>query len=89
MTEVEARQPRTKGELLRLGGLQCVGGGTANDRGRGAVARDQGPTFVAQGPAVGGLGDAGCPWLTRCSQRPRGNSCSSEGSTGEVQVSGS
>ena len=88
-TEVEAWRPRTNGQLVRLGGLQCVGGGTANDRGRGAVARDQGPTFVAQGPAVGGLGDAGCPWPRRCGQRPRGNSCSSEASTGEVQVSGS
>ena len=88
-TEVEARRPRTNGQLLRLGGLQCVGGGTANDRGRGAVARDQGPTSVAQGPAVGGLGDAGCPWSRRCGQRPRGNSCSSEASKGEVQVSGS
>ena len=74
---------------MRLGGLPCVGGGTANDRGRGAVARDQGPTYVAQGATVGGLGDAGCPSLRRCGQRPRGNSCSSEASIGEVQVSGS
>ena len=88
-TEVEARRPRTNGQLLRLGGLQCVGGGTANDRGRGAVAKDQGPTSVPQGQAVGGLGDAGCPWLRRYGQRPRGNSSSSEASTGEVQVSGS
>ena len=64
-TEVEARQPRTNGQLLRLGGLQCVGGGTANDGGRGVVAKDQGPTSVAQGQAVGGLRDAGCPWLRR------------------------
>ena len=52
------------------------------------LARDQGPTSVAQGPAVGGLGDAGCPWLRRCGQRPRGNSCSSKASTREVHVSG-
>ena len=65
-TEVEARRPKTNGQLLRLGGLQCVGWETANDRSRGAVARDQGPTYVAQGRAVGGLGDEGCPWSRRC-----------------------
>ena len=88
-TEVEARRPRTESELLRLGGLQCGGWGMANDRGRGGVARDQGPTSVAQGPAVGGLGDEGCPWSRRCRQRPRGNSCCSKASKGEVKVSGS
>ena len=88
-TEVEARRPGTKGELMRLGGLQSVGWGMANDRERGALARDQGPTSVAQGPAIGGLGDEGCPWSRRCGQRPRGNSCSSEESRGEVKVSGS
>ena len=38
MTEVEARRPGTKGELLRLGGLQWLWWGMDDDRGRGAVA---------------------------------------------------
>ena len=42
MTEVEARRPGTKGELLRLGGLQWLGWGMDDDRGRGAAARAQG-----------------------------------------------
>ena len=71
-TEVEARRPRTNGQLLRLGGLQCVSGGTANNCGRGAVAMDQGPTSVAQGPAVGGLGDAGCPMGRGAAARHQG-----------------
>ena len=57
MTEVEARQPGTKGELLRLGGLQWLGWGMDDDRGRGAAAKDQGPTPAARWPAVRGLGD--------------------------------
>ena len=57
MTEVEARRPRTKGELLRLGGLQWLWWGMDDDRGRGAAAKDQRPTPAARWPAVGGWGD--------------------------------
>ena len=58
MTEVEARQLGTKGELLRLGGLQWVGWGMDDEGGRGAAARGQGRTPSAQQPAVRGLRDA-------------------------------
>ena len=57
MTEVEARRPRTKGELLRLGGLQWLEWGMDDDQGQGAAARDQGRTPAARRPAVRGLGD--------------------------------
>ena len=56
-TEVEARRPRTKGRLLRLGGRQWLWWGMDDDRGRGAAAKDQWPTPAARWPAVCGWGD--------------------------------
>ena len=41
-TLVQARRPVTEGGLLRLSGLQWVGWGMDDDRGRGAAARNQG-----------------------------------------------
>ena len=49
MTQVEARRLGTKGELLRLGGLQWLWWGMDEDRGRGAAAKDQGRTPAARG----------------------------------------
>ena len=48
MTLVEALRPETKGQLLRLKGQQQVGWEMRDDLGRGAAARDQGPTLAAQ-----------------------------------------
>ena len=56
-TEVEARRPRTKGELLRLGGLQWLWWGMDDDRGPGAAAKDQWPTPAPRWPAVRGWRD--------------------------------
>ena len=58
MTEVEARRPRTKGELLRLGGLRWLWWGMDDDLGRGAAAKDQWPTPAARWPACVGGGTA-------------------------------
>ena len=77
MTEVEARRPGTKGELLRLGGLQRLGWGMDDDRGRGAAARDQVRTPAARRPAVVGVGYARRPRSRRGGQGPRENSCGS------------
>ena len=83
-TLVEARRPATEGELLRLGGLQWMGWGMDDDRGRGAAAKDQGQTPAARRPAVGGLGDGRRPRLRRGGQGPRANFCSSVACSGWV-----
>ena len=57
MTEVKAQRLGTKGELLRLDGLQWEGWGMDDDQGRGAAARDQGRSRAARRPTVRGLGD--------------------------------
>ena len=57
VVQVKARQPGTKGKLLRLRGQQWVGWEVNNNPGWGVVAGDQGSTRAARHPAVGGLGD--------------------------------
>ena len=76
-TEVEARRPRTKGELLRLGGLQWLWWGMDDDRGRGAAAKDQGRTPAARRPAVVVVGYGRRPRSRRGGQGPMANSCGS------------
>ena len=58
-----------------------MGGGTANDRGRGAVARDQGPTSVPQGQAVVVTKSArrGVKYFTDASNNSRGGVNNSRG----------
>ena len=58
---VEARRPATEGKLLRLGGLQLVGWGMDDDRGRGVAVGDRGQTPAARRPALGGVGDGRRP----------------------------
>ena len=77
MTEVEARRPGTKGELLRLGGLQWFGWGMDDDQGRGAAARDQGQTPAARRSAVVAVGYGRRPRSRRGGQGPRATSCGS------------
>ena len=77
MTEVEARRPRTKGELLRLGGLQWLWWGMDEDGGRGAAAKDQGRTRAARRPAVVVVGYGRRPRPRRGGQGPRANSSGS------------
>ena len=77
MTEVEARRPGTKGELLRLGGLQWLWWGMDEDRGRGAAANDQGRTPAARRPAVVVVGYGRRPRSRRGGQGPMANSCGS------------
>ena len=77
MTEVEARRPRTKGELLRLGGLQWLWWGMDDDRGRGAAAKDQGRTPAARRPAVVVVGYGRRPRSRRGGQGPMAKSCGS------------